>query len=164
MSHHRVALLVILGALSLDAFLGVMFAAAQGIAVWHGLYNALANAVTLGGDVAPSSPAGYMVNALECLTVVPLFAATFSLFTSGLTAGHVQRSEARVRSHIQRIAAEPKPDAVRDELSGLRGDISGLAEAIRLDSSRERVERKPPSPATRKLQRPGGAGNKGAAQ
>lgn len=109
MSHHRIALLVIAAALALDVACGLLYAAAEHIPAWHGLYNALANAVTLGGDVAPVNAAGYAINATECFLVVPLFAATFSLFTSGLTAGHVRRSESRVREHIDNAVSCESP-------------------------------------------------------
>lgn len=100
MTHHRIALIVIAAALILDAACGLAFAGFQHIPAWHGLYDALANAVTLGGDVSPATPGAYAVNAVECLLIVPLFAAVFSLFTSGLTAQHVRKSESRIRAHI----------------------------------------------------------------
>ena len=106
MSHHRRALIVIAVALVLDAACGAAFSAVTpGLPLWHGLYCALANAVTVGGDVPPANGAGYAVTAAECSLVVPLFAATFSLFTSGLTAGHVRRAERRIRQHITTTAS-----------------------------------------------------------
>jgi hypothetical protein len=89
-SHHRIALIVIAAALVLDAGLGLGFAAAEHLPAWHGLFCGLANAVTDGGDVAPTNTAGYAVTAAEYVLVVPLFAATFSLFTSGLSAIHIR--------------------------------------------------------------------------
>lgn len=106
MSHHRLALLTIITALVLDAAMGVAYAAAMHIGVWDGLYNSLANAVTLGGDVAPVGVWAHVINSLECISVVPLFAATFSLFTSGLTATHVRRSESRIKRHLELRLAE----------------------------------------------------------
>lgn len=103
-SHHRIALIVIASALLLDTICGLLYARFQHLPDWHGLYCALANAVTLGGDVSPSTPGGYAVNTAECLSVVPLFAATLSLFTSGLTAGHVARAERRIKAHIDGAA------------------------------------------------------------
>ena len=107
-SHHRIALIVIAAAMVLDTACGLAFAAVQHIPAWHGLYDALANAVTLGGDVSPTTPGGYVVNTIECLSVVPLFVATFSLFTSGLTAGHVDRSERRIKAHISQQGHSPE--------------------------------------------------------
>jgi hypothetical protein len=101
-THHKIALLVVAAALALDAACGVAYAAAEHITLWLGLYNALANAVTLGGDVPPSNGWGHLVDACECFTVIPLFAATLSLFTSGLTEMHVVRAEHRIRQHIDR--------------------------------------------------------------
>lgn len=88
--HHKRALVIIAVALVTDFFCGLGFAVAQAIPLWHGLYNALANAVTLGGDVVPTTTWGYATNAIECFTVVPLFAAALSLFTSGLTSNDVK--------------------------------------------------------------------------
>ena len=101
MSHHRAAMLTIAAAAVLDAACGLAFAAAEHIPAWHGLYCALANGVTVGGDIAPSTPAGYAVTAVECLLVVPLFGATFSLFTSGLTGSRITASEKRVKAHVE---------------------------------------------------------------
>jgi hypothetical protein len=98
---HRRAIQTITAALLLDAGCGIGFAAVQHIAVWLALYCALANAVTLGGTVPPSVPGGYMIMTAECLLIVPLFAATFSLFTSGLTAAHVEASEGRLKKHFE---------------------------------------------------------------
>jgi hypothetical protein len=105
-SNHRIALLVIAAALVLDAGLGVAYAAAMHISVWLGLYNALANAVTLGGDVAPVGFWAHLVNAGECFTVIPLFAAALSFFTSGLTGLHIQASEGRLKTHLEQRLAE----------------------------------------------------------
>lgn len=101
MSHHRIAAVTVTAAVTLDALLGYLFSVAQHIPVWHGLYCALANAVTVGGDVAPTTPAGYAVTAAECALVVPLFAATFSLFTSGLSAVQVRESENNIKGHVE---------------------------------------------------------------
>ena len=105
MSRHRTALLVIAAALTLDALLGYAYSAAMHIPVWLGLYNSLANAVTLGGDVAPVGVWAHVVNALEAFTVIPLFAAALSLITAGITsenvASHVQGAEARIKAHLE---------------------------------------------------------------
>lgn len=99
--HHRRALAVIAAALTLDLALGAAYSAVTpGLPLWHGLYCALANAVTVGGDVAPANPRGYLVQAGECLLVVPLFAAALSLFTSGLTGGDVAGLEERIKRHV----------------------------------------------------------------
>jgi hypothetical protein len=105
-SHHRIAVITIAAALVLDTACGVLYAFAERIAVWHGLYCALADGVTRGGDVAPSTPAGYWISAVECVLVVPLIGATFSLFTSGLTSVHVRSSEKRVKAHLEQRLAE----------------------------------------------------------
>lgn len=100
MSHHRIALAVIAAAAVLDTVLGLAFAWAERIPAAHGLFCGLANAVTDGCDIAPRTAAGYVITAAEYLLVVPLFAATFSLFTSGLTSMHIGRSEQRIKDHV----------------------------------------------------------------
>lgn len=100
MSHHRVAVLVIAAAVVLDQVFGLLFSLVQPMPLWHGEACALANAVTDGCDVAPRNGPAYAVTALEYMIVVPLFAATFSLFTSGLSSIHVQRSEERIKNHM----------------------------------------------------------------
>lgn len=116
MSHHRAALVVIAAALGLDALFGWAFATVEHLTVWRGLFCALANAVTVGGDHSPTTVGGYLVTAAECLTVVPLFAATFSLFTSGLTAVHVRTG------HKATVAQ------VKAELGTVAGQIQGAAD------------------------------------
>lgn len=113
---HVRAFIVISVALVLDTIFGLCFAAAQHISVWLGLYCALANAVTVGGTVAPAHLWGFIWTALECILVVPLFAATFSLFTTGLTAAHVRKSEDRIKEHVEKrlkhhLKIEDAPDA-----------------------------------------------------
>jgi hypothetical protein len=114
-SHHRAALRVVTAAVGLDVILGALYSlVTPGLPLWHGLYCALANAVTVGGDVTPVNGSGYLVQASECALVVPLFAATFSLFTSGLTGTRVavaekriqDHTEARLRHHLSREASE----------------------------------------------------------
>lgn len=101
MSHHRLALLVIAAAVAADQLLGLGFALAQPLPLWHAEFCALANAVTDGGDVTPRGGAAYAITAAEYVLVVPLFAATFSLFTSGLAALHVQRAKDEIKEHVE---------------------------------------------------------------
>jgi HAMP domain-containing protein len=55
----------------------------------HGLYCAIGTATTVGCDIPPATGPAYVLTVAMMVTVVPLFAAVFSFFTSGLTAGHV---------------------------------------------------------------------------
>lgn len=98
---HRTAVVTIVAALALDALGGMAYAAAENLPLPLGLYWAVQTATTVGyGDVPPRSGAGHVIAVLVMLTVVPLFAATFSLFTSGLTAGHVERHAEAVKQHV----------------------------------------------------------------
>lgn len=102
---HRAAVATIAAAAVLDTCAGLGFAAAEHTGAGRGLYWAVATATTVGyGDVAPRTAAGHVIAVLVMLTVVPLFGATFSLFTSGLAAGHVAGAEGRIKAHIERHA------------------------------------------------------------
>jgi hypothetical protein len=90
--HHRTALRVLILAILVDAALGVAYAASMSISVWDGLYYATGIATTSGNS--PQTPVGWLPHALSmsmmCL-VIPLFAAAFSLVTTGLTADHIDK-------------------------------------------------------------------------
>lgn len=101
---HRKALHVIAIAGVLDITGGLIFAAVEHLSIGAGLYWALTTATTVGyGDIQPRDTAGRIVAVMVMLTVVPLFAATFSLFTSGLTAVHVRRETKHVRTRLDHI-------------------------------------------------------------
>lgn len=118
--HSKRAWLVICAALVLDALCGLGFSYTEDLPIWHGLYIALANAVTFGGDVAPHSAMGYVINTIECVLVIPLFAATLSLFTSGLTVEHVGK---KVEEHTEAIkdhvaaAVRAHTDEIKDHFT-----------------------------------------------
>lgn len=132
MTHRSLAWLTILAALVLDAACGLAFAVFQHIPAWHGLYCAVANAVTVGGDVSPTTAAGYGITAVECLLVVPLFAATLSLFTSALAGSHVTASEERVKAHVEdQLSAQDSSDQTRAAITGLGEQIAALAGVVR---------------------------------
>lgn len=99
--HHRRALLVLAATLALDAALGFAYSRADGTPLAHGLYCALGTATTVGCDVAPRSPAAYILSAVMMLTVVPLFAAVFSFFTTGLTADHVDKRHRQMTTTVR---------------------------------------------------------------
>lgn len=104
--HHRRALVIGGAAILVDIACGLTWAAiTPRLPAWHGLYCALADAVTRGGDCPLTSGYRYLLSAIECVTVVPLAAATWSLLTSGLAsvqAGKsVRESEARLKAHIE---------------------------------------------------------------
>ena len=102
MTHHRRALQVIGWAVLLDMALGLLFALAQGISYWDGLYWAVTTATTVGyGDIVPHGWLAHLVAIVVMLTVIPLFASAFSLLTSGLTSTHVEASEKRIKDHVE---------------------------------------------------------------
>jgi hypothetical protein len=104
MNRRKLETWVIASAAALDVVLGILYSVAEHVPLWHGLYCALANAVTDGGDVSPTNGFGYAVNAAEFILVVPLFAATFSLFTTVLTTkdvkAHVDKRHEELKAHV----------------------------------------------------------------
>lgn len=108
MSSHRWAIATVISALVLDAVMGLLYARFQHLPLWHGMYCALANAVTLGGDVSPTNAGSYVVNTVECFTIVPLFAASLSFFTSGLAGAQVRDSERRIKQHVTEQSGTPE--------------------------------------------------------
>jgi voltage-gated potassium channel len=107
MRHHRRALVTITAAVVLDTALGLAFAFADHVPVADGLYWATTTATTVGyGDIAPKSGLPRLIAVLVMLTVIPLFAATFSLLTSGLTSTNVTASEHRMKAHFEQRLRE----------------------------------------------------------
>lgn len=107
MSHHKIALATITAAALLDTAGGLAFASAEHLSAGIGLYWAVTTATTCGyGDVTPHTVTGHLIAVMVMLTVVPLFAATFSLFTSALAGS---------QSGTQVAAAEERLKADADE-------------------------------------------------
>jgi voltage-gated potassium channel len=98
------AYLTIVSAACLDLVSGVWFSAAEHVSVGNGLYWAVTTATTVGyGDVTPHHALGKWIAVLVMLTVIPLFAATFSLFTTLMTAKHVSREAVNLRIRLDHI-------------------------------------------------------------
>jgi len=101
---HRKALVTIAVAGALDLASGLAFAVVEHLSIGAGLYWAVATATTVGyGDVVPHTNTGRVIAVLAMLTIIPLFAATFSLLTSGLTAEHVHAEGAQARRRLDHI-------------------------------------------------------------
>ena len=103
-AHHRRALRVLLAAVILDMFLGSLFSAVQGTSVWEGLYYATGTATTVGADITPRGTWPHVITVIMMITVIPLFAAVFSLLTAGLTADHVDKRHEELKKHITEAA------------------------------------------------------------
>lgn len=106
--HAKRALFVITTAFSLDAALGWLFAVMQHIPVIDGIYYAMTTASTVGyGDIVPTTPASKLITVVMEFTVIPLFAAAYSLMTAGLTTTHITT---QVKRHIDKRHKELKED------------------------------------------------------
>lgn len=100
-NHRRYALITIALAITLDFILGYAFGIADHIGVWRGLYFATVTATTVGyGDIAVVGWLPHVLAIFMMVTVIPLFGATFSLFTSGLTSFHVHRAKEELKQHV----------------------------------------------------------------
>lgn len=85
--HHRAAVVTITLASAGDVALGTAFGVADRIGVADGLYFAVTTATTVGyGDITPRGWLAHILAVMMMLLIIPLFAATFSLLTSGLTS------------------------------------------------------------------------------
>lgn len=89
--HHKRAIVVLCATVVLDMILGTVFGFVQHVGALHGIYCATGTATTVGCDITPASGLAYALSFAEMLTIVPLFAAVFSFFTTGLTASHMAR-------------------------------------------------------------------------
>lgn len=104
--HNRLAYLTICMAVTLDIMFGLLFAFVEHISYWLGLYYAVVTATTVGyGDITPHTLWGHVIAVLTNMTVVPLFAATFSLFTARIASDtvhdHLLKREVVVLKHIE---------------------------------------------------------------
>ena len=123
--HHRRALWVILVAGVLDLALGAVFGHADRIGFWNGLYFSTSVATTSGNS--PYYPHGwpaYLLAVAMHLTMIPLWLAAFSLFTSGLTSDHLHPVHSRLARLEQLLTREEEPGGRLPVLGGdhLRAD------------------------------------------
>lgn len=101
----RKAAAVIAVAAGLDVAGGLAFAATNHEPAATGLYWAVTTATTVGyGDITPHGTASRIIATAVMLTVIPLFAATFSLVTTELTAVHVRSEGQATRDHHETLA------------------------------------------------------------
>jgi voltage-gated potassium channel Kch len=102
--NRRAAIYTILAAVALDIAGAICFALTEHVSVFNGIYWSVTTATTVGyGDLTPHTHLGRIIAILVMLTVIPLFAATFSLLTTSLTTMHVTKLHAEAMAHIRHI-------------------------------------------------------------
>jgi len=102
--NRRAAVYTIVAAAGFDFVGALWFAAVEHLSVATGLYWSVTTATTVGyGDITPHTHVGRLVATLVMLTVIPLFAATFSLLTTTLTSAHVSKLHDEALAHIHHI-------------------------------------------------------------
>lgn len=112
--HHRHALAALAAAAVADLAFGAGFAAADHVSVPLGLWFATETATTVGyGDVVPAGWLPHVLAVATMAVVIPLFAAAFSLLTSGLAAKDA-------RAHVDRRLAEHHR-AIHERLDRIEG-------------------------------------------
>ena len=104
--HHRRALVTITAAAMLDVGLGAWFGIADHIGIPDGLFFATTTATTVGyGDLTARGWLPHVLAVAMMITIIPLFAATFSLFTTGLASkdirGRLGAAEKRIKDHVE---------------------------------------------------------------
>jgi hypothetical protein len=110
--NRRAAYGTIAGAVAFDLIGAIWFAAVEHISVATALYWSVTTATTVGyGDVTPHTHIGRVIAVLVMLTVIPLFAATFSLLTTSLTSMHANKLHAEALAHLQHIKEHLGVDA-----------------------------------------------------
>ncbi|HVW80856.1 MAG TPA: potassium channel family protein [Mycobacteriales bacterium] len=102
--NRRAALITIAAAVGCDVLGAIWFAAVENISVPSALYWSVTTATTVGyGDITPHTHTGRFIAVLVMLTVIPLFAATFSLLTTSLTTMHASKLHAEALAHLHHI-------------------------------------------------------------
>jgi voltage-gated potassium channel len=110
--NRRAALVTIAAAVGFDVIGAIWFAAVENLSAATSLYWSVTTATTVGyGDISPHTSTGRVIAVLVMLTVIPLFAATFSLLTTSLTAMHVSKLHAEALAHIRHIKEHLGVDA-----------------------------------------------------
>jgi Ion channel len=123
---HRPAFITIAAAASLDLLGAWLFSVTEHISFSLGCYWAVITATTIGfGDVVPHTTPGHWIAIMVALTVVPLFAATFSLFTAGLGAIHLGHAETRLADHMA-TTREHLHEALTEVTSTLHARVGEL--------------------------------------
>ncbi len=104
MLNRRAAIYTIVAAAGFDFVGALCFAATEHLPVATGLYWSVTTATTVGyGDITPHTHVGRLLAVLVMLTVIPLFAATFSLMTTALTTAHVSKLHDEALAHLRHI-------------------------------------------------------------
>jgi voltage-gated potassium channel len=104
MMSRRTAIYTILAAMGCDLLGAIWFAAVEHLSVASSLYWSVTTATTVGyGDISPHTHTGRVIAVLVMLTVIPLFAATFSLMTTTLTTMHLSKLHDEALAHIRHI-------------------------------------------------------------
>jgi len=85
----QIVALAVLGAIA-TLICGALFALAEHVSVWIGLYWAVTTATTVGyGDVTPHNAAGRIIAVVTMLTTIPLFGGAFAMLAAVFAAARL---------------------------------------------------------------------------
>lgn len=102
--NRRAAIYTIVAAVGFDLIGAVWFAAVENLSVPTSIYWSVTTATTVGyGDITPHTHIGRVIAVLVMLTVIPLFAATFSLLTTSMTTVHLSKLHDEALAHLRHI-------------------------------------------------------------
>lgn len=102
--HHRSALRIVAVTAVMVVALGTLMGTAEHCGPLHGIYCTTGFATTAGCDLQLHGWQAYTLGELSMLLMIPLFAAVFSFFTSGITADHIDQRHDQMASHVTTTA------------------------------------------------------------
>lgn len=115
---HKRAVWLLISVVIADVISGLIVSAVEHVPAWHGIYCTMGITTTVGCDIPFTTWPSYALAWLAMVMLVPLWAAIFSFFTSGLTASHLdkQTAEFHAKTDAQTAEFHAKTDAQTQQL------------------------------------------------
>lgn len=106
MNVHAKRALFLLGAVALLVVaLGALYGNLTPVGPWDGMYFAVVTVTTVGyGDIVPRGWEAHLVALLIMVLIIPAWSTVFSLITSAVVAGHVDKRHKEMKNHVDKVA------------------------------------------------------------